>query len=399
MRRDYMLKSLKYLVGLSPIKYIPTFGKSYFQVFYVFFGFAAFLKGSLHKLFVPLLLTLLFSCLGSALTLEANLMVKGVARAVQVLCLIGMVHGFIFWFSRKDWNRLFIFWFLIAAVLYYVEIKYTTPVGLRSWGKIERYLLLVGEPNYSGLFYAYLIGFSLLLKRYFWIPVWFVWIMLTFSRTPHLMLLSLVVLFLLYFLFKKKAKPLFNLFIWSLFLQPFIFLGIYHFASIEIFQKLVKVTTRFYLQPLYVHMFLDRPWGVGLGNAMSYYPHYQKLSEPFLMGEVGLSKVHDNEQHSIFVQMLGETGAFGYFFFCLFLWGVFQRLWKAKPVVAIIFLASLPMSFALNTVNEMGFYMMIALCLSVVKWDGNMNEAEFVEVPYFSPFLSKIAKLLRIKFS
>lgn len=356
---------LKYLLLLAPIKSHQLVGKTYFQGFYLFSGiFSLIYQPKWIKELVPCFLMAVYACLLGIYFYFENGTLASLLRAIQFLLILYSVQGALRWFNdAKDMKHTFNFWIISSIALYALEVFFGGKIGGRNFYFIERYYLLVGEPNFSAFFYATLAAISLMAKKYRWLGVWVIFASLTFSRTP-LVFYALSILFLgAHNVLKDKAKWIGLIIVIITLLHPILFYCLYKIVSPEEMKFLSAMTTRFYLQPLYFEMFLDHPFGVGLGQAYSLFESYRIGAEPYLLDTVGVLTIDSNEQHSLYVQVLTELGVIGSLLLSFFLLRIYNQLCIKSVRVALIFASFLPMMMFLNAINEFGLYLMIYFLL------------------------------------
>ncbi len=387
-----MLNLLKALSLLSPIKAIPLIGKTYFQGFYLLFGFTGFFQGHILTVLIPFLGMILFGLLAAFLQADGTSIQITLGRTLQSIALLGLIQAFLLYGSKNFWNKAIAFWAVCSIVLAITELFLGNTIGGRTFWGIKRFFYLVGEPNYSGFFFASLFLSSIMLKEYKWIIIWLPLTFLTLSRTPLLLLASFTTLYPLFLIFKKKFLWLGYLFLSLLFLKPFILYCLFYSLSVDILKQLINITTRFYLHPAYVEMFFDKPLGVGLGNAHRYFTPYIKNIEPFLQQEIGLAlkSIENAEQHSLFLQILTETGILGYLCFLIFLFKFFSYLWKRSQRVAVLFLCFLSMTTTLNTLYEFGYYFVITITLFTSHYESKETHYSVWKIPFLKVFNQKL---------
>lgn len=370
---------LRLITALFPIKFVPLVGKTYFQGLYLLFGSISLIrKPSWKKELIPLFLLAIYAIFLGFYYFFTNNQSTSLLRAIQFLLLLYTCQAMAEILKSADWSKLFKFWAIATVALYTIEITFTKPVGGRSFMFIERYLLLVGEPNFSALFFTSLTAISLVLKKYKWIPLWGIFASLTFSRTPILFYVTIASLYLCFKILGNKVRWVALLVLTGVLMQPLIFFLIYKFANPEIFKSLEAVTTRIYLQPLYFQMFLDHPFGVGLGQAYGKFEQYRQIAKPYLMNELDLKIIESNEQHSLSLQILSEVGLFGYLSFAVFVIRFFFKIFKSRMLESLVFVSFMTMTMVLNSLYEIGLYLVISTILNDARGHSCSNEKTVV---------------------
>lgn len=351
-------------VLLSPIKLLPFLGKTYFQGFYLVYGFSyGLLKHRIDKRLRFGYLLVVYSMLLGLFYFFKNSQSISLLRSLQLLSLFFFTQFLVDSFNQKKWKLTSVLIGFFSLTYYCIEIIFTAPLGGRSFLIIERYLHLVGEPNYSAFFFTCFFAISLLNRQELMMVFWFILTLLTFSRTPLLFYTCFVLLYSLVYFFRNNVGTLLKIVLVLIFLQPLSMYLLYKYSSPGFLNKLETVTTRFYIQPIYFKVFVDNPLGVGLSKGYENFPRYLNEERDYLVSKVGLKRVDKNEQHSTYVQILTELGIVGYLLFCLFLYQVTMAALKNSRLKAITFVSILPMMFALNTLNEVGFYYVLSVVL------------------------------------
>lgn len=84
--------------------------------------------------------------------------------------------------------------------------------------------------------------------------------------------------------------------------------------------SLGNIESRFYFAQVSLSIFLDHPWGVGLGNSILYFSRY---GDEALYGQVGVA-------HNMFVTLLSELGIQGLLMFLALIFALFWDLRRSR---------------------------------------------------------------------
>jgi hypothetical protein len=360
--------NLFYLYPIFLIKRILV-KKTFLQLAFPLVGICSFVKSrKISNYLLPFYFFCIYGMLQGALLGSFS----SIARCGQVMAM-GLFTEFIFRYLKKeqieDFIRASLFWGISYNLFFWV----LTPNKIyKSYGFVKLPMIdgIIGEPNFSGLYFLGCMLYFFLNKNLKWASVSFLLILMTASRSMIFTAALGGFIFGLQQLpaFKKIATWGARLLGFSLILYPFLFMGLYKFAPKNKHELLNKLTSgRFGIHSVYADMALKKPFGVGYFKGKNYFNENRYGDDlKFPTNHLKINEKYTYEQHSVFIQVLSEFGFLGYLFFAFFVISFFIHLYRADEVLANYFIVLLFPLTQLNGLHEFILYFFLALGLKQI---------------------------------
>lgn len=366
-RLDRLLEKFCHLVGVGNIKLLfkhPT----YLQVIPPLLGFFYFIRhrGKIFPAFYPFLI--MISC-GVIPVFLQDAPLSTLLRLIQLFLLVGFSHFVATYFDQQTLKTLLWSVFIASLVLLGFEIGTGSfPYQLKRFGLIlPRSAGIVGEPNFSGVFYLGLImiGWCANLRL---IAIGLIFSLIaTLSRGSCLALLIFFLLLGLQQLLSSREK----FFAYSLQLAlglfcayPLLWSLLDKFLVWEWKLKLVRFSARYYLHVAYIQLGLSKLFGHGVMVTPKKVADFIESNQELKTLAASSNDFDYGEQHNFFLQIFSDFGPVTYLLFCLFLFLVLRRLIAEAPKLGTAFVALMFNFIFLNGGNEIIFYFTIGVIFS-----------------------------------
>lgn len=359
--------------GLA-IGVVKFFGpiKTRLQGVLMLIGLAQFIaRPRVHPLFVPFLAAFLLALFSAVMKHDAYW--TSVGRFFQILLMVGVAHFFSELKSSNFEKRIISFWAFLSPILMIIQYLSLNEFYVsRLIPILNRFPMIIGEPNYSGLIYLYSCIRCLSNRWYLLFTAHLGFMILTGGRTSLAGLIIYAVVIGLWKIRPNLGKILSIITFLFLFSYPGILKVVDNHITQEQKHLLVKLTShRYYIHLIYTKMGLDAPIGKGLGFAESEYSAYIKKWESFVRPRFSSHALDgSSQQHSLYLKVLSEAGVIGFFLLFLSFSGWLYLAIRSGSQMSGLFIAILANVAFLNASNELALYLVFGL---LIKESQNMR--------------------------
>ncbi len=376
-RLDRLPSKLVHLIGCSNIKLFfqhPT----YLQVIAPLLGIFYFMRqrGKIMPVFYPFLFMII--C-GLFPILSQDAPRTTLLRLMQLLLLVGFSHFVATYFDQKALKSLL--WTVMIGSFLVLILEMVTgnfPYQLKRFGLIfPRSAGIVGEPNFSGIFYLGLIMIGWCAQLHLLTTGLIFSLIVTLSRGSLLALLLFFFLIGLHQLLSSRPKIFSCLLAGVLALlcsYPLWWILLDRYLAWEWKVKLVSISARYYLHVAYIKIGITKLLGHGYMFTPSKVADFIQHQPDLKLLAASSNDFDYGEQHNFFLQIFSDFGPVAYFAFCLFLFFVFRQAWGKSPILALTFVTILANFLFLNGGNELIFYLLIGIINSEnLCFSGNLS--------------------------
>jgi len=250
---------------------------------------------------------------------------------------------------------------LVSLIVILFEFFFTDLLKVHYLSDFLRFRAIIGEPNYSAYFYLCVLGvadvYGIKARNRWFLAIFTI---LTMSRMGALG----VVIYPLLKLMKRFYKQVTYLSLIILISYPLVLFSVNKMISAEQKAHFANAQTRYYLHNLHVRAFLKRPFGNGFFGTKRRFARYIEKNLDNIKTEFQLDEVERSEQHNASIQVLTDFGIIIYIYVAVIILFFLRKIDLEKvyiPVVLSCFCA-----FFLNSLNELGFCLVVATTLSTL---------------------------------
>ncbi len=351
-----------------PIFLIKSAGnrKTYLSIFFPLLGLLHLIKSRYIARNTAYAMLLPASCLLHA---AINKSFESTIRSIQLFLLILF---FDFLLIQVDKKR--ILDFLKCSVLYGLVINFFylffSNLDFKYFGSsLELPMLpgLIGEPNYTGLFFmisAFIFLYEKINKYYI---AALILVFATASRSMILTLLTASLLYKVQGLIKERRflNKLNIIIFFTIISYPGLILLSNKYIPMKIQSNFNKVSNgRYAIHSIYMQNFLNHPYGAGYFLGEKKFRTFQK-EQKVLSDNLHLPK-NDIQQHSIFIMILTEIGIIGYAILATLLSKLFFQLYKQSDFVTLLYTSTLLPLTQLNATHEVIIYIFFAYLIKIL---------------------------------
>lgn len=342
----------------------------YLHIIFPIIGiFHLFIKRSIASYLFPLFIVSVLSFIQSIFLGSVTSFIRG----GQFLCLIFFADFVFRNFKQKSYHQ-----FFQASLYYGLSINFfsllLSPTKLHFKNlilalKIPMFNGIIGEPNFSGLFYLGALGFFVHNKEKNYTLLSLLLIVMSASRSMILTsLLILPILILQSNSFERLLKWLSRIILSFVILYPGLLMMLYKVSDNSLHIFYTKVTSaRFAIHSVYASIFLKNPFGIGLSQGRNQFNLYKEGGlATFPINKMEINN-YNYETHSMFMQVLSELGIVSYILFIYFLVSIYKELEKVDVRLSYIFTAFFLPFTQLNGLNEIILYLFLGYCLHIIN--------------------------------
>lgn len=353
-----MTRYLDKLLMLLPVANIKVIAetKTNLPALLPLIGFISFLKD--RKIF-PLFLFLLLFPLYSLIKLSLSLDYLATARTFQLIGLILFSSFLTKKISRELIRGMLITIITSSLLIILYEFFMSELIVVHYAQALKRFLMMVGEPNFSAVLYLTFLGIALdfRLGWKFAVPLT-IFVALTMSRMGFLGLLFAAIL-----LIPKTRKIVAIPLILVTALYPILLKTTSTLVPDGTHKLLAKKETRYYIHNEYINLTLENPLGFGYFKAKEAYKKRLDLKADELKSKYSLTYFESNEQHNTSIQVLSDFGLLGYAFYVALLFALARYIFKTSHVSLGLTLYIFSSNF-LNSLSEFSLWVTLAILAS-----------------------------------